>query len=124
MHHTVHLVENTRSNRGSAASRVGDLGMCILHLLTLAFDLMLMDRWRWTRKRYVKIPKEQLPRAKEITPGSNGPTVAKLESGEDGVERVSITVMVNTKEVSEVMDQLEDIGATGLVVLDVTNCRV
>lgn len=70
------------------------------------------------------IPKEQLPRAKEITPGSNGPTVAKLESGEDGVERVSITVMVNTKEVSEVMDQLEDIGATGLVVLDVTNCRV
>lgn len=71
-----------------------------------------------------KIPKEQLPRAKEITPGSNGPTVAKLESGEDGVERVSVTVMVNTKEVSEVMDQLEDIGATGLVVLDVTNCRV
>ena len=50
--------------------------------------------------------------------------MAKLESGEDGVERVSITVMVNTKEVSEVMDQLEDIGATGLVVLDVTNCRV
>lgn len=70
------------------------------------------------------IPKEYLERAKEITPGSNGPTVARLETGNDGVEWVSITVMVNTKEVSEVMDQLEDIKATGLVVFDVTNCRV
>jgi ATP phosphoribosyltransferase len=67
------------------------------------------------------IASSELKTATAITPGANGPTINKLEGPGD---KVSVTVMVKSCEVADIMDRLEDLGATGLVVFDVTNCRI
>jgi ATP phosphoribosyltransferase len=67
------------------------------------------------------ITSSNLKSATAITPGANAPTVSKLEGPGDWV---SVTVMVKSNEVADIMDSLEELGATGLVVFDVTNCRI
>jgi ATP phosphoribosyltransferase len=66
------------------------------------------------------IPRAKLLEAERITPGYNSPTVNALEDP----EWCAVQVMVRRKEVIDVMDKLEAIGATAILETQITNCRL
>jgi len=76
-----------------------------------------------TAQQYVfltfNIARSKLPAAAEIAPGRKAPTVMPLEDG----EYCAVSVMISKKEVHNKMDQLEDIGATDIMMMDIANCR-
>ena len=76
-----------------------------------------------TAQRYVfcqyNIPRDLLAEATKITPGKRAPTITALE--ENGW--VAISVMVEKKEIAVVMDRLEGVGATDILVLEIANSR-
>ena len=55
----------------------------------------------------------------QITPGKRSPTIAPLDDG----EWMSVQVMVSLSTVADVMDQLEDAGATDILMFNIENCR-
>jgi ATP phosphoribosyltransferase len=61
-----------------------------------------------------------LPQAVKITPGKRSPTITPLDDGESK----AISALVLTKEVNSIMDQLHDIGATDILVMEVKNSRM
>ncbi len=65
---------------------------------------------------------EKLEEATKITPGLKAPTVMPLQLGDE--EWCAIQVMVLKKETNSIMDALADLGATGLITLEIKNCRV
>lgn len=65
------------------------------------------------------IQRSELAKAKQITPGARSPTISPL----DDSDWVSVTVLVPTKNLQNIMDRLEDIGALDLIVFNVENCR-
>jgi ATP phosphoribosyltransferase len=65
------------------------------------------------------IIQDKLEEAKKVTPGRKSPTVNTLTGG----EYLSISAMIEKRNVSEIMDQLHDIGATDIIVFDIENCR-
>ncbi|KAJ3366695.1 ATP phosphoribosyltransferase (ATP-PRTase) (ATP-PRT) [Allomyces javanicus] len=73
--------------------------------------------------RYVycnyNVARAKLAEAIKITPGRKAPTVSPLEND----QWVAISVMVAKDKVAEIMDQLEAIGATDILVFSITNCR-
>ncbi len=73
----------------------------------------------WSLLEY-NIPKSKLPEAEKITPGFNSPTINALEDN----DWCAIQVMVKRKQVIDVMDQLEAIGATAILETEITNCRL
>ena len=73
----------------------------------------------WSLLEY-NVPRAKLPEAEKITPGFNSPTVNALEDA----EWCAVQVMVKRKDVIEVMDQLEAIGATAILETAITNCRL
>lgn len=76
-----------------------------------------------TAKKYIlctyNIPREKISVAAAITPGRRAPSVTAIE--EEGW--VSVSAMVGKKDIAMVMDQLEDIGATDILVLSISNSR-
>ena len=73
----------------------------------------------WSLLEY-NIPRAKLSEAEEITPGFNSPTVNALEDS----QWCAIQVMVKRKQIIDVMDQLEAIGATAILETEITNCRL
>lgn len=73
----------------------------------------------WSLLEY-NIPREKLPAAEGITPGFNSPTVNTLENA----EWCAVEVMVRKRDVIDVMDQLEAIGATAILETQITNSRL
>ncbi|KAJ3040243.1 ATP phosphoribosyltransferase (ATP-PRTase) (ATP-PRT) [Rhizophlyctis rosea] len=75
-------------------------------------------------QRYVlcnyNIPREKLKEAVAITPGKKAPTVSPLEDN----DWVAVSSMVNKKEVADIMDKLEKVGAIDVLVFAIQNCRV
>lgn len=75
--------------------------------------------------RYVlcnyNIERRNLPAAVKITPGRQAPTVSSLDSHEGWV---AVSAMVEKKDIAKAMDELEDVGATDIIVFSMTNCRV
>ncbi|CAO3638129.1 unnamed protein product [Cunninghamella echinulata] len=67
------------------------------------------------------IERKNLDSATQITPGRQGPTVSTLDSHEGWV---SVSSMIEKKNTGEVMDALADVGATDILVMGFTNCRV
>jgi ATP phosphoribosyltransferase len=65
-------------------------------------------------------PKALLEMACMITPGIEAPTVAPLSR--EGW--VAIKSMVKKSEVNEIMDQLADLGAKGIIVTPIRTCRI
>lgn len=61
-----------------------------------------------------------LHEATKITPGKRSPTVTSLDDG----HYKSVSSLVLKKEVSEKMDALHDIGATDILVLNLSNSRM
>lgn len=66
------------------------------------------------------IPRARLPDAESITPGFNSPTINSLEDP----TWCAVQVMVKRKEVIGVMEKLEAIGATAILEMPITNCRL
>lgn len=63
------------------------------------------------------ISEELLAKATAITPGKRSPTVTTLDDGKSK----SVSSLVLKKEVNNKMDQLHEIGATDILVLDLAN---
>jgi len=66
------------------------------------------------------VPGAKLHQAEAITPGFNSPTVNQLEDE----NWMSVRAMVRRKEVIEVMERLEALGATAILETEITNCRL
>lgn len=65
------------------------------------------------------LPKAALQRAKEITPGKQAPTVSVLEDP----TWISVSSLVKSSEISEIMDDLVSIGARSILNFQINNCR-
>lgn len=68
---------------------------------------------------YYNVQKEKLDDAVKITPGKKKPTLTPLADH----AWYSVGVMVVKAEINNLMDQLCDLGATDIVVVDLMNCR-
>ncbi|KAJ3059548.1 ATP phosphoribosyltransferase (ATP-PRTase) (ATP-PRT) [Quaeritorhiza haematococci] len=66
------------------------------------------------------IQRDLLKLAEEITPGKKGPTVSPLDV--DGW--VAVSSMVVKSQSAEIMDRLENLGATDILILNIQNCRL
>lgn len=73
----------------------------------------------WSLLEY-NVPRSQLAAAEQITPGFNSPTINALEDP----DWCAVQVMVKRKDVIEVMDRLEAIGATAILETSISNCRL
>lgn len=79
--------------------------------VTLARDYAMLE---------YNVPKKLLAKAEAITPGYFSPTISDLEN----TSYVSVRVMVKRKDVIDVMEQLEKIGASAIFETAITNCRL
>jgi ATP phosphoribosyltransferase len=66
------------------------------------------------------LPKEQLPEAREVTPGIESPTVSPLNK--DGW--VAVKAMAQRDDVNHIMDQLSELGARGIIITSIRTCRI
>lgn len=78
-----------------------------------------------TAGRYVlctyNIERKNLANAVTITPGRQAPTVSALDSHEGWV---AVQSMIEKKRQGEIMDELSSCGATDILLMAFTNCRV
>jgi ATP phosphoribosyltransferase len=66
------------------------------------------------------VPRAKLAEAEKITPGFNSPTVSSLEDP----DWCAIRVMVKRSQVIEIMERLEVLGASAILEMQITNCRL
>ncbi|KAK4517104.1 uncharacterized protein ATC70_000434 [Mucor velutinosus] len=67
------------------------------------------------------VERKNLAATSKVTPGRLGPTVSALDS-HDGW--VAVSAMIAKKEKGEILDKLTECGATDIMVMAFTNCRV
>ncbi|QGJ70560.1 ATP phosphoribosyltransferase [Planctomycetales bacterium 10988] len=73
----------------------------------------------WSLLEY-NIPREQLKDAEQVAPGFQSPTVNPLEDP----EWCAVRVMVPRGKVQDIMEELEQLGATAILETDIHNCRL
>jgi len=77
-----------------------------------------------TARRYVlldyDIPKSGVEKACAITPGLESPTISPLQKS----DWVAVRAMVLRKETNQIMDQLWALGARGILVTEISACRL
>lgn len=66
------------------------------------------------------IPQTVLKEAEAVTPGFKSPTVSRLEDK----DWYAVRVMVPKKDIPQVMDTLENLGASAIMELSINNCRL
>ena len=66
------------------------------------------------------VHRDQLAQAEAITPGFNSPTVTTLEDE----NWCSVRVMVKRSQIIEVMERLENLGASAILETQIQNCRL
>lgn len=66
------------------------------------------------------LPKAHLDAAHDITPGLESPTVSPLSK--DGW--VAVKSMAKRSRINEIMDDLTEIGAKGIIITDIRTCRI
>ncbi len=66
------------------------------------------------------VKKTELEQACKLTPGLESPTISPLQKP----EWVAVRAMVLRNDVHDVMDQLWDLGARGILVTDIHSCRL
>ncbi|KAJ9475937.1 ATP phosphoribosyltransferase [Pseudozyma hubeiensis] len=66
------------------------------------------------------VQKKDLPQALEITPGRRAATVSPLEDADWN----AVSSMVLKAQVATIMDKLEAIGASDILIVGINNCRV
>ncbi|KAI7905043.1 uncharacterized protein BX663DRAFT_430759 [Cokeromyces recurvatus] len=78
-----------------------------------------------TASKYVlctyNVERSNLAQAVQITPGRQGPTISSLDSHEGWV---AVSAMIEKKQKGDIMDRLSEVGATDILVIAFTNCRV
>jgi len=65
-------------------------------------------------------PKAVLAQACRITPGIESPTVAPLSEP----DWVAVKAMAKKKHVNQIMDDLAELGARGILITDIRTCRI
>ncbi len=65
-------------------------------------------------------PRTILNQACEITPGIESPTIAPLSKS----DWIAVKALVKREDVNKIMDELEQLGATGIVVTQIQTCRI
>ena len=78
-----------------------------------------IDSTKYQLMQY-NVPREKLAEAVKITPGKKSPSILPLERS----DWVAVSVMVLKKSVPNIMDSLDAVGATDVLVFSLTNCRV
>jgi ATP phosphoribosyltransferase len=73
----------------------------------------------WSMLEY-NIPEPKLSEAEQITPGYNSPTINRLEQS----GWCSVRAMVKRGEVIDIMERLEQLGATAILETAISNCRL
>jgi ATP phosphoribosyltransferase len=73
----------------------------------------------WSLLEY-NVPEEKLAEAEQITPGYNSPTINRLEQH----GWYAVRAMVKRNEVIEIMERLEQLGATAILETAISNCRL
>ena len=101
------LVQNPATPHGPIADRV-----------TRRLEGVVIAR-AWSLLEY-NVPEEKLAEAEQITPGFNSPTVNRLEQK----GWYSVRAMVKRNEVIEIMERLEQLGATAILETAISNCRL
>lgn len=101
------LIQNGKCCDATTADRV----VRRLEGVVIARDYSLLD---------YNIPRSKLNEAEQVTPGFNSPTVNSLEDA----DWCSVRVMVKRRDVIEVMERLEAIGASAVIETPITNCRL
>ncbi len=101
------LVQNDQRENSAVAGRV----VRRLEGVVIARSYTLLE---------YNVSRTDLAQAEKITPGFNSPTVSALEDS----NWCAVRVMVKRNEVLEVMDQLEELGATAILETQITNCRL
>jgi ATP phosphoribosyltransferase len=66
------------------------------------------------------LPRDRLPEAEKITPGFTSPTVSPLEDS----AWCAVKVMVKKVDVGRIMDELEAVGAVGILETQIQSCRL
>jgi ATP phosphoribosyltransferase len=66
------------------------------------------------------VAEDKLAEAEKITPGFNSPTISRLEEA----GWFSVRAMVKRNEVIDIMERLEQLGATAILETAITNCRL
>ncbi len=66
------------------------------------------------------VPRAKLAEAEEITPGFNSPTVSSLEDS----DWCAVRAMVKRGDVIEIMEKLEQLGASAILETQIRNCRL
>ena len=66
------------------------------------------------------LPEDKLDEAREITPGIESPTVSPLNK--EGW--VAVKAMVKRSRGNEIMDELEALGARGIIITTIRTCRI
>jgi ATP phosphoribosyltransferase len=92
------------------AQAASDKGRALAELV-MALESVLRARG----KRYLmaNVPRDQLPRVKEIVPGLNGPTVIDIMNGGS---HVAVHAVVPADSIYRVISALKQVGAEGILV--------
>lgn len=101
------LIQNSHRYDPATADRV----VRRLEGVTIARDYSIVE---------YNIPRSSLAAAEAITPGFNSPTVSSLEDP----AWCSVRVMVRRNSVIDVMERLEQLGASAILETSLNNCRL
>jgi len=101
------LIQNKQNRQPELADRI----VRRLEGVVIARDYSLLE---------YNIPREKLAAAENITPGFNSPTINPLEDE----AWCAVRAMVKRKEVIDVMEQLEKLGASAILQTNIANCRL
>lgn len=101
------LIQNRQRRHSDMADRI----VRRLEGVVIARDYSLLE---------YNVPRSCLAAAEAITPGFDSPTVSALENS----GWCSVRVMVKRKEVIDVMERLDTIGASAILETQIANCRL
>ena len=101
------LIQNPSRSFGEVADRV----VRRLQGVVIARSYSLLE---------FNVPRSKLSEAEKIAPGYDSPTINACENP----EWCAVQVMVKRKDVISVMEQLEALGASAILEMPITNCRL
>ena len=101
------LIQNRERYNAEVADRV----VRRLEGVVIARDYSLLE---------YNIPRSQLAAAEAITPGFNSPTVNALEDS----DWCAVRAMVKRKHAIDIMERLEELGASAILETAIGNCRL
>jgi ATP phosphoribosyltransferase len=98
-------------NGGCCEQQTADRVVRRLEGVVIARDYSLLE---------YNVPRSKLPQAEQITPGFKSPTINALEDK----AWCAVSVMVKRRDVIDVMERLEALGASAIIETPITNCRL